>query len=422
MPPAKFFGASDPTPPRRSNTEIARDFIDLSLMLENGRDLPVFTRFEQPVTVALTGRVTPVFGHELDRLLDRMRREARLDIQRTNTPASAQITVEAISRAQLQRAVPTAACFVLPQRITWEEFRRNTRRRDLNWTELRVREAATVFIPSDISPQEIRDCLHEEIAQALGPVNDLYRLEDSIFNDDNMHSVLTGFDMLILRATYDPALRNGMAREQVIAALPAILARINPGGRAYATRPYDPSPRAWVDAIEVSLSPGKRSQSRRRAAYGALEIAQAEDWQDTRRGLSLLVTGRLAAGRDGDLALDAFFGAAEVYDRRPATAIHAANVAIQIAAFALAAGEFEAVIRIADRNIPVATKAENAALLADFLMVKATALKELGMTRQAQSVLLDSYGWARYGMRSDQAILARAAEIAALVPKMQERS
>ena len=48
-----------------------------------------------------------------------------------------------------------------------------------------------VFLPGDVSPQEIRDCLHEELAQALGPVNDLYRLTDSVFNDDNFNTVLT---------------------------------------------------------------------------------------------------------------------------------------------------------------------------------------------------------------------------------------
>ncbi len=45
----------------------------------------------------------------------------------------------------------------------------------------------------------MRDCLHEELAQALGPLNDLYRLSNSVFNDDNFHSVLTGFDMEMLR-------------------------------------------------------------------------------------------------------------------------------------------------------------------------------------------------------------------------------
>jgi hypothetical protein len=81
-----------------------------------------------------------------------------------------------------------------------------------------------VFMPADVAPQEVRDCLHEEVAQAIGPLNDLYRLPDSVFNDDNFHTVLTGFDMLILRATYAPELRSGMTRAEVAAALPGILA------------------------------------------------------------------------------------------------------------------------------------------------------------------------------------------------------
>ncbi|OSP55450.1 DUF2927 domain-containing protein [Pseudoruegeria sp. SK021] len=420
MPAMKQFGAPNPTPPDRSNTEIGRDFIDLSLQLENGRDLPIFTRFEQPITIGLTGKLTPIFRQELDRLIGRLRREAGVNIRRTDTPATASITVEAISQAQLQRVVPTAACFVLPQRISWDEFTRNTRRRDLNWTELKVRNAATVFIPADVSPQEIRDCLHEEIAQALGPVNDLYRLDDSIFNDDNMRSVLTGFDMMILRATYDPALRNGMTRQEVAAVLPPLLARINPRGERIATRPYRPSPRDWVDAIEHALSNGRRDPARRRAAYKALDIARTEGWQDTRLGLSLLTVGRLAEADDGSLGLDAFFEAADVYGQSPDTAIQAANVAIQIAAFALVAGEMDAAIRIANTNIPIAKKAENAALMSDFLMVKASALDAKGLTAQARSVWLDSYGWGRYGLRSDEVILGRAAEIAALVPTPQE--
>ena len=57
---------------------------------------------------------------------------------------------------------------------------------------MRERQRVAVFLPADAAPQELRDCLHEEIAQALGPLNDLYRLPDSIFNDDNVHTVLTG--------------------------------------------------------------------------------------------------------------------------------------------------------------------------------------------------------------------------------------
>lgn len=422
LPPARSFGVPHPTPPERSNTEISRDFLDLSFKLESGADLLVLTRFQQPVTLSLTGRITPVLGTELDRLVARLRTEAHLDVRRLPDHADASLTVEGITRDQIDRIVPTAACFVLPRRISWAEFSRHPRRHDLNWAELTQRDAATVFIPTDVSPQEVRDCLHEEISQALGPVNDLFRLEDSVYNDDNMRSVLTGFDMLVLRVTYDPALHDGMTRAEVAAALPGILARLNPHGTKVRTRPYQPSPRTWVDAIEEALSNGKSDSSRRQAAKRALAIAQEQGWEDTRLGLSWLTMGRLASAQDGDAALDAFLTAGTIYSLTPATAINAANVGIQIAAFALAGGQYSTALEIANHYIPVAMQAENAALLTDFLMVKSVALDRLGKPDEGQKARLDSYAWGRYGLRSDQAILERAAEIASLAPEPQEGS
>ena len=108
-----------------------------------------------------------------------------------------------------------------------------------------------IFLPNDASPQEARDCLHEELAQAIGPLNDLYRLPDSVFNDDNVHTVLTGFDMLILRAYYAPELRSGMTRAQVAAKLPAILSRYNPAGDNLSPVHASETPRAWINAIQT---------------------------------------------------------------------------------------------------------------------------------------------------------------------------
>lgn len=104
----------------------------------------------------------------------------------------------------------------------------------------------SLFIPSDASPKEIRDCLHEEFAQGLGPLNDLYRLPNSVFNDANIHTILTDFDMMVLRATYAPELRSGMTRVEVAARLPAILRLINPAGEGVAYRALPPTSRAWI--------------------------------------------------------------------------------------------------------------------------------------------------------------------------------
>ncbi|WP_243721843.1 DUF2927 domain-containing protein [Meridianimarinicoccus aquatilis] len=419
LPPMREFGPPTPQRPRRANSEMAADFIDLTMNLESGAELPVFTRFNEPVSIGLTGAVTPVFDTELDRLVSRIRSEANINIRRTDKPGAA-ITVEAVRRADLDRVVPSAACFVLPRAITWDEFQSNARQTGLDWADLTTRVAATIFIPADISPQEIRDCLHEETAQALGPVNDLYRLEDSIFNDDNMHSVLTGFDMLMLRAAYDPSLESGMTRDEVAQRIPGILARLNPSGRSIRARGLSPSPRSWRSAITAALSPGRPIGQRRHASLDALDIAQSEGWQDTRLGLSLLTAGRLSSGRDGVFALETFFKAGRVYGARPATAVHAANVGIQIAAFALVAGDFDVVLELTEKHIPAARRAENAALLGDLLLVRAAALKATGQTAKAAEIRGDGFGWARYGLRSDTDVLRRAAEIDALAPSTQE--
>ncbi|WP_201132319.1 DUF2927 domain-containing protein, partial [Rhodovulum imhoffii] len=230
LPPMRQFSGSPAPLPTRPNTQVARDFLDLAFRLETGEALPVLTRFEQPVTIRVTGPAPPTLERDLDALIRRLKREAGISVIRVPAGGPAQITVQPVTRRELQRSVPGAACFVVPRVQSWAEFRNRRNRRALDWSTLNRRETAAIFLPADVSPQDVRDCLHEELAQALGPLNDLYRLPDSIFNDDNIHAVLTSFDMLILRAFYAPELQNGMTREEAARRLPALLARLNPAG------------------------------------------------------------------------------------------------------------------------------------------------------------------------------------------------
>ena len=295
MPAMARFGAARPAAPNRSNAQIARDFIDLAFRMESGRELPVLSRFEGPITVAVAPGAPATLGPDLDRLLARLRNEADIDIRRTSA-STGSITIQTMPRARMQRVVPQAACFVVPRVSSWRGFRSARGSNQLDWTTLTTRDRIAVFIPSDVPPQEIRDCLHEEIGQAIGPLNDLYRLPDSVFNDDNFHAVLTGFDMLILRAYYDPALQAGMSRDAVEAALPAILARLNPRGQRARGADLPPTPRSWVDLIETALGPGTPPGRRRGAAQEALQFAQARGWNDTRLGFAYFALGRLSLG------------------------------------------------------------------------------------------------------------------------------
>ncbi|MDP5359372.1 MAG: DUF2927 domain-containing protein, partial [Paracoccaceae bacterium] len=175
FPQMQRFSAASPGPSTRPNSEIALDFIDLAFRMESGRPLPILTRFEGPITVGVVGNVSQTTLDDLADLLRRLRTEARIDIQFTNGP-DANIIIEAVPSRTLQRVAPNAACFVVPRVQRWADLRAARNTSALDWATLRRREKAAIFLPSDVTPQETRDCLHEELAQALGPLNDLYRL------------------------------------------------------------------------------------------------------------------------------------------------------------------------------------------------------------------------------------------------------
>ncbi|MEL6641219.1 MAG: DUF2927 domain-containing protein, partial [Pseudomonadota bacterium] len=341
--------------------------------------------------------------------------EANIDIAFRET-SKANITVEAIPRETLTSAVPNAACFVVPRVSSWAEFLRVRHTGAVDWTTLARRDEATIFVPSDVAPQEVRDCLHEELAQALGPLNDLYRLPDSVFNDDNIHNVLTSFDMLVLRLTYAPELQNGMRRQEVAARLPALLARMNPGGQRAGTPAAPVTDSQWISSVRTALSSRETPRNRRDAALNAVSLSTQEGWGDTREAFAYYAYGRLQVGHNSGQALSAFARADEIYQANPATHIHAAHIAVQRAAFALADGDADATIAIADGAIPLARSHQNAALLSTLMMFKAEALALQGKSNAAQALRLDSLGWARYGFGPDIQVQARMNEIAALRP------
>ncbi len=414
LPPMRLFGAAAPTPASRSNAEITQDFLDLSFRLESGAELDGFSRFTGPLTVRMTGDVPATAARDLAALLARIRAEAGLPLAQT-ADVSAAITIEFLPRRQLQARAPDAACFVAPRVGSWAEYRR-AGRTTLDWTDFQRRDRAAIFIPSDVAPQEVRDCLHEELAQALGPLNDLYRLPDSVFNDDNIQTVLTGFDMLILRATYAPDLQPGITKAAVAATLPGVLARINPAG-GFAGQVAAPTPRAYGDAIARALGPRASPAGRRAAAEQALSMAAA--WQDHRTGFAWLTLGRLSGRDQEDTARQAFQNAAQLY-RRHGLALHAAHASMQLAGFALADGQWNAVIALTDEALAPATAAQNASLMAGLMMLKSEALARSGQTAQAARLRLDSLGWARYGMGSDADVKRRLSAIAALAAQPEK--
>ncbi len=417
LPPMKTFGAPRPEQPVRSNNDLALDFVELSFQLESGRALPVFTRFEGPITVRVTGDPSPSLAPDLKRLLFRLQSEAGIDIAEDPDAAQPSITIQAVSREDIRRALPEAACFVVPNITSIDQYKPNRRSPRTSWSTLRTREHLAIFLPNDVSPQEVRDCLHEELAQAIGPLNDLYRLPNSVFNDDNVHTVLTGFDMLMLRAYYAPELRSGMTRGDVSERLPAVLSRINPQGDRlpanYATR----TPRAWSDAIQTALGPDNSLAERHSAADAALTIASAMQWRDHRRAFAHYAKGRLLVSTDPSAAQTHFRAADHYYAATVGADLHRAYVATQLAAYAITHGDGDSAMAILNPHVDQAAQNENAALLSTLLLLRAEALDLQGRGNEARTVRLDSLGWARYGFGSDWAVQSKMREISSLNPR-----
>lgn len=415
LPRMNRFDSKPAPPPARSNSDMARDFLDLHFALEGGSRLPVLTRFEGPINITVTGQPTATLNQDLQILLTRLRREAGIPLREVPNGTPAQITIEAVTRAQIQRTLPQAACFVVPNVSSLDEYRRKRNQVSTSWADLRRRERLAIFVPNDVSPQELRDCLHEELAQALGPLNDLYRLPDSVFNDDNVHTVLTGFDMLMLRAMYAPELRTGMTRDEVAARIPAILNRLNPAGARRASNPLPPTPRRWSAAVEGALG-SNSNVAPRAAAARAAAIARDLGWVDHRRAFSHFLLGRAKQPTDQRLAL-AHFQTAENYLLSPT--LHAplrALVATRIAALHLSLGEPDQALAKTGPAMETARATENAALLATLMLLRAEALDQLNRPTEANALRRESLGWARYGLGPDWAIRARERDIAALSP------
>lgn len=413
---AALFGPPRPYATTRSNAQIAQDILELGFRLESGREIAQFSRFEGPVALRLTGQIPPLAETEMDRLIARLRSEAGLDLRRVSGPA--QITVEFVPRATMRRLVPEASCFVLPNVATWAEFRAAPRGPHLDWTAIAEREAALVVAPADSTVQEMRDCLHEEVAQALGPLNDLYRIGETVMNDDNFQTALTGFDMLVLKVWNHPSLRSGMSRAEVGARLPAILAQLNPRGSAARSMPLDPipTPRAWTDMIENALG----ASTRRRSfsfAQTALRIALEEGWQDERLAFSLFLAARFAPPDQGEEALDALISAAALYATRPGGEVPRAHVELQLAAQALAAGQYTIVLRLTDTAMEPARRSENGALLSSLMLLRAQALERMGRIAEAEVLRRDALPFALFGFGSEQEADSRRDEIAALIQR-----
>lgn len=80
-----------------------------------------------------------------------------------------------------------------------------------------------ILIRTEVPDLLLRACVEEEMAQAMGTLNDDKQVRPSVFNDDQEFALLTRHDMELLRVLYTPEIRPGMSPEQ---AMPIVRRRL----------------------------------------------------------------------------------------------------------------------------------------------------------------------------------------------------
>lgn len=95
-----------------------------------------------------------------------------------------------------------------------------------------VTGTAHIFIKDELPLIWRETCIIEEMTQSMGLLNDDPRATPSIFNDDGRYQALTSHDELLLRVLYDPRIRSGMRRDNVVSLAERVIAELRPGGGA----------------------------------------------------------------------------------------------------------------------------------------------------------------------------------------------
>ncbi|MEM9098725.1 MAG: DUF2927 domain-containing protein [Pseudomonadota bacterium] len=299
-----------------SNRSLAGLFVALTHDLEWGARRPHLVRYEAPVNVAVEGPGSASYTRFIDLYLAELR--TRSEIQISRGPGPANLHIRFVEGARFDQTFPGISCLVALGNQDWESFRRDPNRLGGRGLETGTAQTqTTIFIPQTAAPYRVRGCLLEEIAQALGPANDLYGLGPSIFNDDAAHLWPTKLDYLMLRTLYHPNMRTGMSRQVTESAAFRVLEEINSQGR-------DVPPIRWAtpralrgwQASHQEIYSKRTSRSEQIAkAQKARRLAARKAPGSAQHCHSLRTLGRVLARQAPADALDVLREAADICTR-----------------------------------------------------------------------------------------------------------
>lgn len=376
---------------------LADDFVQLMFVTEWGARSDRLRRWESPVRVALVGRELVAYRAHASAIVARLD-AATPTLSIALTPdEDAEITVRTAPRDEMRARAPNALCFFAPTAGDWRAFVKAESAGRSSWADVEALSRVTIFIPERSAPYEVRACLNEEIIQALGPGNDLARLEDSLYNDDNAHSEPTAFDLTMLSLLYHQRMPSGAsseaARDAAIAALGAD-ATLETGTKRRRARPEDDE----LDGFARRRDAARDISVRERWADRAVAAAETLPAGDHRLAEALKSRAYIAV-RDGrreggvaDLeraaaAQEAVFGPSSV---------RLADTRAALGIVYMQNGRPRDALAMLDAAAPILAAHAKERGLAQTLRWRSFALEALGETQAAAAAAVAALDWAAY--------------------------
>ncbi len=225
-----------------SSRTLAEDFERIALYDEyaviNGRFVAQQTpstvrRWQKPVRIGLIfGDLVPEATRLKDRAnvtayAKRLARLTGLDIRVTDTNPNFRVMFlyrdeQKAAAPMLRREIPDLSPIVVREIVNSPRNTFCVAYAFSNEDNASTYDSALILVKAEHSNLMRLSCIHEEMAQALGLVNDSPNVRPSIFNDDEEFALLTRHDELLLRMLYDRRLKPGMTAQIARPLLPKI--------------------------------------------------------------------------------------------------------------------------------------------------------------------------------------------------------
>lgn len=389
---------------------LVEDFVDLQFKTEWGSGHEQLLRWPGPVTVGMVGPELDAYRPDVADLLARLNQDApTLDISLANA-GPGDITIRTAPKSEMREIAETALCFFAPVALDWEGYKAANARGDGGWDGIRKLENITIFIPEHAAPHVFRICFVEEIMQALGPGNDLYRLEDSGFNDDEVHVAPTAFDFLMLRTLYHPSLRPGMSQPEARAAARKVLTNeLAKTGEASTRIPRKRTDHDQEYQLYHYFSDVRRDPDERRELLDlANEAAAKLDENDHRIGEALRSEAYFASEREQSVrAVDFAERAVAHFEQTlPEGSARLARSRADLGLFLLLNRQYDEAIDVLSAAEPWLAAHGKEDDLASSMRLRAIALAQVGEFDDAADAARDALAWAAFVYGADSLALS----------------